>query len=205
VWLYALTRPSEATYNILVNDPAAKPTRGLLWVGLTSLFISLAVLVFRVIFGPNMDQMVNLLQRDAGAAARPVSILILLVCGIPAGAIVAVLGTVIYTALVNFTAGALGGTGNFNQLVYLFSAITAPLSLVSTLLGLVPILGCLGIPLAMYSVYLEILAVKTVHRLDWVRSAGSVLILVVLGLLIVAVCVVAIFVPLFTTMMRNSF
>jgi type II secretory pathway component PulF len=57
----------------------------------------------------------------------------------------------------------------------------------------------------MYSVYLDILAVKTVHRLDWVRSAGSVLILVVLGLLIVAVCVVAIFVPLFTTMMRNSF
>jgi hypothetical protein len=205
VWLYALTRPSEATYNILVNDPAAKPTRGLLWVGLTSLFISLAVLVFRVIFGPNMEQMVNLLQRDAGAAARPVSILILLVCGIPAGAVVAVLGTVIYTALVNFTAGALGGTGNFNQLIYLFSAITAPLSLVSTLLGLVPILGCLGIPLAMYSVYLDILAVKTVHRLDWVRSAGSVLILVVLGLLIVAVCVVAIFVPLFTTMMRNSF
>jgi len=205
VWLYALTRPSEATYQILINDPAAKPTRGLLWVGLTSLFISLAVLVFRVIFGPNMDQMVNFLQRDAGAAARPISILILLICGIPLGAIFAVLGTVVYTAIVNFTAGALGGTGNFNQLVYLVSAITAPLSLVSTLLGLVPILGCLGIPLALYSVYLDILAVKTVHRLDWVRSAGSVLILVVLALLIVAVCVAAIFVPLFTTMMRNSF
>jgi len=205
VWLYALTRPSEATYNILINDPAAKPTRGLLWVGLTSLFISLAVLVVRVIFGPNMDQMVDLLQRNAGEAARPISILIVLLCGIPAGAVFAVLGTVIYTALINFTAGALGGTGNFNQLVYLFSAITAPLSLASTLLSLVPILGCLGIPLAIYSVYLDILAVKTVHRLDWVRSAGSVLILVILGVLIVAVCAAAILIPLFTTMMSNSF
>ena len=145
------------------------------------------------------------LEREAGAGARAGSIAFLLLCIVPLGAILAVLGTVIYTALVNLVAGALGGKGNFNQLVYLFSAITAPMGLASSLLGIIPIVSCLTLPLGIYSLYLQLLAVKTVHQVDWVRAAVSVLVLVILVVLIAAVCAFAILVPVLGEAMRSSF
>jgi hypothetical protein len=205
VWLYALTRPSEANFQILLNDPQARPGRGLIWVGITSLIASLIAVVFQILFRPNIEEMTRFLQRDPGAGAQAGTIVLALLCGIPAGAIFAVLGTVIYTALVNFTAGALGGKGNFNQLVYLFSAITAPLSLLGVILGLVPIVNCLTFPLAVYSIYLDTVAVKTVHQLDWLRAAASVLILLILVILIVAVCGVALLLPIIREATRTTF
>jgi len=205
VWLYALTRPSEQSYQILLSDPEAKPARGLLWVGITSLFVTAIAALTQLAFRPEMNQFMSQLEREAGPGARVGSIIFLLLCGIPLGAIFAVLGTVIYTALVNVVAGALGGKGNFSQLVYLFSAVTAPMGLASSLLGIIPIVGCLTLPLGIYSLYLQLLAVKTVHQLDWVRAAVSVLVLVILVVLIAAVCAFAILVPVFGEAMRSSF
>jgi len=205
VWLYALTRPSEQSYQILLSDPEAKPARGLLWVGITSLFVTAIASLTQLAFRPEMNQLMGRLEREAGAGARAGSIAFLLLCIVPLGAILAVLGTVIYTALVNLVAGALGGKGNFNQLVYLFSAITAPMGLASSLLGIIPIVSCLTLPLGIYSLYLQLLAVKTVHQLDWVRAAVSVLVLVILVVLIAAVCAFAILVPVFREAMRSSF
>lgn len=205
VWLSALTRPTEQSYQILLDDPAAKPTRGLLWVGITSLFASAIYALTQMAFRPEMDQFMDQLEREAGAGARAGTLLFLVLCSIPLGAIFAVLGMVIYTALVNFVAGRLGGTGNFNQLVYLFSAITAPMAVASSLLSVIPIVACLTVPLAIYSLYLQLLAVKTVHRVDWVRAAASVLVLVILAVVIGVVCAVAIFLPVFREAMRGTF
>lgn len=205
VWLYALTRPSEQSYQILLSDPEARPARGLLWVGITSLFVTAIAALTQLAFRPEMNQLMGQLEREAGAGARVGSIIFLLLCGIPLGAIFAVLGTVIYTALVNFVAGALGGRGNFNQLVYLFSAITAPMGVASSLLSVIPIVACLTLPLGIYSLYLQLLAVKTVHQVDWARAAASVLVLVILVVLIGAACAFAILLPVFREAMRGTF
>lgn len=205
VWLYALTRPSEPSYQILLSDPNAKPARGLLWVGITSLFVAAVGAITQLAFRPEMNQLMGQLEREAGAGARAGTLVFLLLCGIPLAALFAVLGTVIYTALVNFVARALGGRGNFNQLVYLFSAITAPMGLASSLLGIIPIVACLTLPLAIYSLYLQLLAVKVVHQVDWARAAVSVLALVFLAVLIAVVCAIAILIPLFGEAMRSSF
>lgn len=205
VWLQALTRPNEQSYHTLLSDPGATPTRGLLWVGVTSLFGTAIALVTQLAFRPEMSQVMGQLDRELGAGARAGSFLLLLLCAVPLGAVLSVLSTVIYTALVNFIAGALGGTGNFNQLVYLFSAITAPMGVVTSLLGVVPIVACLTLPLVCYSLYLQLLAVKTVHQVDWVRAAASVLILIILAVVIAAVCSFALLVPVFQEAMRGSF
>lgn len=57
----------------------------------------------------------------------------------------------------------------------------------------------------LYSLYLQLLAVKTVHRVDWVRAAASVLVLVILAIVIGVVCAVAIFLPVFREAMRGTF
>jgi len=205
VWLYALTRPSEQSYQILLSDPQAKPARGLLWVGITSLFVTAIATFTQLAFRPEMNQLMGQLEREAGPGARAGSFVFVILCITPLGAILAMLGTVLYTALVNLIAGALGGKGNFNQLVYLFSAITAPMGLASSLLGIIPIVGCLTLPLGIYSLYLQLLAVKTVHQVDWTRAAVSVFALVIVVVVIAVVCAIAVLIPVFGEAMRGSF
>lgn len=205
VWRYAVTRPSEQSYEVLLSDPGAKPARGLLWVGITSLFTTAIYAVTQIAFRPEMEAFMRRLGGEATSGSRLSAVAFALICGVPIGAVLAVVGTVVYTWIVNLIAGMLGGTGSYNNLLYLNSAITAPMGVASSLLSIIPIVSCLTLPLGIYSIYLQALAVKTVHRVDWTRAVVSVLALVFLAVLIAVVCAIAILIPLFGEAMRSSF
>jgi hypothetical protein len=86
-------------------------------------------------------------------------------------------------------ARALGGVGTFSQLAYAIAAYTAPISIVATIIGAIPLVNCLGIFIAVYAIGLNILSIKAVHKFSWGRAVlSSVLIIGVL--LAVAACLV---------------
>jgi hypothetical protein len=182
--MYVFTRPSEETFGILLSDPFAGTNRALIWVALGSLISAALTTVFNL---NTYQTTVQGMLGDTAVSRQFAGTLITLICGIPFITIAAIAGFSIYSGLVHFTAGALGGDGQFSDLFYLFAAITAPVSIVTALLGAIPIVGCLNLPVAAYSLYLQVLAVKTVHRLDWPRAAASVFVLVILVSL--ALCV----------------
>lgn len=122
--------------------------------------------------------------------------LIGLVCGIPIAAGFSVLGFIIGTALIQWVAGMFKGAGTFNQLAYVFGAISAPITLISAVLSIfyaIPFLGfCLwplSILLFLYVLVLEVMAVKGVNRFGWGEAIGSVLIPFAVILCIVGACV----------------
>jgi hypothetical protein len=90
----------------------------------------------------------------------------------------------------------LGGTGSFERLFYVFAAISTPVTIVSSLLGLIPIVSCLAVPLALYALVLNVLAIKVVHDISWGAALGSILILVVMFILLIAVITLAVWGPL---------
>ena len=124
------------------------------------------------------------------------SSLFILACGLPFTVIASILGMLLFAGLIHFIAGALGGSGSFRQLLYVFAVISAPFSIVSALLGLIPFVNCLTIPLALYVVVLNILAIKVVHRISWGAAMGTIIVLLFVFVLFAVVIGLALWNPL---------
>ena len=168
VWINALTKPSVATYERLVHDPGASANKAYLWVFICALigyvFSSLIGLAIGGLFDGGMFAGFNNSYLFG-------SWFIQLICCLPIVAILAVVGLVISAGITQLIARALGGTGTYSELVYANAAYGAPISLVSGILFTVPFVNlCLGIPLAIYSLVLTVIAVNAVNQLGWGKA-----------------------------------
>jgi hypothetical protein len=78
-------------------------------------------------------------------------------------------------------AKVLGGTGDFGRFAYLNAAFAAPLGILTTLLSLIPFVGCISFFISIYSLVLVYFAVKVEHGL----SSGRAILVVLIPLLVV--------------------
>lgn len=180
-WVRALTQPTEAGYQAIVNDPRAGYRRAVIWIFLASIaitFIGIA-LAFLTDSGGSL-----------GSGGLEGQTFVWLICLAPVTAIIPLLGLAIVTGISHIIARMLGGTGTYETLFYTLAAYLSPFWLVTGLISLVPYLNCLTLPLGLYAIYLNILSVKSVHRFGWgpaiFSSTAVILALFVLG----AICVV---------------
>ena len=186
-WMKALTKPSEQTYAEMATSPDASAGKAYVWVFVTAL---ISVFISAVINAVSIY-----LNQSSGQDNS--SMLTGLVCAVPIFAGFSLLGFIIGTGLIQWIAGLFKGTGTFNQLAYVFGAISAPVSLVSSVLSIfyaIPFLGlCLwpvSILLVVYVLVLQTMAVKGVNRFGWGEAAGSVLIPLVVFVCLLGVCVI---------------
>ena len=166
IWLLALTRPREETYQTIVEDPGARVGRAALWIFITSLLSYGLATVLQ--FG-QMAALLNQME-DSGTSLGAIAGggAIALVCVLPLIAVFAVVGAMVYAALLQFVAGALGGQGSFRSLFFGTASFTAPMTIITTGLGLIPFVGpCLSIPVSFYAAYLNVLVLKAVNRFGW--------------------------------------
>ena len=179
VWMKAVTKPNEQTFVDLASSAAGKTSTALLWI-----FIGFLVNFFfaSLVQGAVMKQTFQQLGVDVGSGGGFGTSLISAICGAPIGAVIGVIFFAAFTGVVQWIAKMFGGKGTFEQLLYVFAAITVPFSLVSsvlTLLGAIPFVGaCFGIlslALSIYILVLEVMAVKGVNDFGWGQAAGSLL------------------------------
>lgn len=198
-WRLALTQPNEETFQRISEDPSASLGRAIGWIALSS-GIAYAIGAFAQLLFIQSLPLSSFVEGAeevfSGDLLAGISSLFILACGLPVVVIASTLGTLLFAGLIHFTAGALGGSGSFRQLVHAFAAISAPFTLVSALLGLIPIVNCLTIPLALYVIVLNILAIKVVHRLSWGAAMGTIMILLLLFVLLAVVLGFALWIPL---------
>jgi hypothetical protein len=102
-------------------------------------------------------------------------------------AISSVLGLIINAALQNLMAHLFGGQGTFGRTAYAMGAYLAPLSLVSAIIGIIPIVNCLGAILGIYSIVLNVRALQAAHSMNTGRALAAIL---VPGLVFVVICCV---------------
>jgi len=180
VWSGALLRPSERTYDEIVNDPRATTGRAIAWIAVSSLVGFVISLVIQVVLGGALSQVME----ESGAAVGTGASILAFICGAPLVVVFSIIGLAISSGITQFVASALGGNGTFAKLFYAFAAFTAPMSLVSGLLSSIPFVNCLAIPLGFYALYLEILAIRGVNQLSWGKAIAT-LVLVFIGILVV--------------------
>ena len=187
-WIAAVTKPSEGTFAEIAAQPGATTGKAFLWVAVASLISSLfASIAQSVGAGQSMEMMREFLPPDmayalpsgGGGAGMGIGTIL---CGAPVGALFGVIFFAIGVGLIQWVAKLFGGTGSFEKLAYTFAAIMVPISVVSalfTLLGMIPFIGILfglvSFAISIYSLVLNVLAVKAVNGLDTGRAVGAVL------------------------------
>lgn len=181
-WIKALTRPSVATYEEIVNDPNAGPRRAITWMIACSLLGVIFYIIFGYMFG------IDAIMRMDEALE---SMLLVFLCFVPFMIFVSILEVVINSGISQLIAKLLGGTGTFSKLIYAFAAYQAPLTLIRFING-IPLIKILYMPLLLYGIFLSIIALKAVHKFGWGRAIlSSVPIWIVFGLLIIVTLMVS--------------
>jgi hypothetical protein len=189
VWIRALTRPNERTYQALVDDPRAGLGRAAAWVALSSTLYTLLISAAQIAFGGLRQALVELSGTMPLEAAPPPEFLLLgVICLIPFSAALAVTGLLLNAGILQFIAGALGGQGSVARLAYALAAFTAPATLVMGGLSVIPLVGmCLSLPFSLYIFCLQFLAVKAVNRFSWGHAVATVALQILLVTLIALV------------------
>jgi hypothetical protein len=194
-WVNALTKPGESFFAAEREKPSASLSTALIWIIAASVIGGLLSVLRSSIFpstAGGFDQVVDLLpaevQGDLGAVVETgatggtafdfASIIL--------GPLFFIIGVGIYHVI----ATVLGGNGQFGRYAYLYATFSAPLIIVTSVLGFIPVLGgCLSALLAIYRLVLAYHATKVEYGLSEGRAVIVVLAPVLAGLILGA-CVV---------------
>ncbi len=196
-WINVLTKPGEEVLAAEREKSLAKLSTALLWIIAASVITALLGVLQATIYSSPMGgfgQVVDLLpadlQNEFGAVDE---------AGTPSGAAfnlaVIFFGPVFFligAGIYHLIATVLGGRGQYGRYAYLSATFSAPLMIVGSALGFIPVLGgCLSLLLGIYQFVLTYYAVKVEYGLSQGRAIVVVVIPVVGGLAL-AVCLVTV-------------
>lgn len=184
-WSKALTQPNVSSYEEIAGDENASASRAYQWIALSSVVSVLISSLIQAAFGTNIlpEELDDFAALSFGFS---------LVCGVIIVPIITVISFAVFTAITQLIAGALVGTGSYEKLAYTWAAYLAPLSLINGVLSGIPYVNCLAIPLGIYGLVLNVIAVKAVNQFDWGKAVISSLAVLFGIFVLVAVCVIVI-------------
>lgn len=106
-----------------------------------------------------------------------------------------VIGLFIGSGILYLVAKTVGqGQGGFMTQTYLYSLYTFPLAIVSSLLGLIPVLGgIVGIVISIFELFLTYYMLQPAHRMSPDKARQVVLVLVLLGVVLGIILVFFVF------------
>ena len=176
-WIAAVRNPREQTYTMIADAPGASAGKAYLWVALVAAISTILNILFQ-----------------AGSGSNPSG---WLCCFIPAAPVGAILGLMIQAGIVRFTIKSFRAPVSFQKIAYVFGAIATPVSLAAGILALFylgdntrVIAFLMGIPLGLYALFLQILAVKAMARLSWGKAVAAALSPAILGIILIGMLVV---------------
>jgi hypothetical protein len=168
IWRRALTQPSATTFEQLERHPQVTMMNALIWDAIAGAI------------GGFLGGIIAMGTRDAGVGNIFTSAIF--------GALLGVIGLLVYALIVYAIARAQGGTGTFEIQVALLGTFIPPLLLITTLLGQIPIVGgTVGFLLAIYQIYLYIVATQAAQNI----TLGKAVIAVLLPSLLILCCLIA--------------
>ncbi len=188
VWLTALTSSNEREYQALLLDPRAGQGRAYEWMAYIGLISGLLLPVIVLTSGAfNQPEF----QQAVGAVDQTLLLVIMGGAGAILACIFSVLGLMINGGIQFLIAKALGGGGTYSRTVYSLGAYLAPMTLISMIITAIPFVNCLSIIISIYSIVLNVRALKAAHYMDTSRAVMVVFLPSIL--LLIVGCLAALF------------
>ena len=198
-WVRVLTNPNEATFAAERQKPTATLTTGLIWMLIAGVVAGVLGFLQSIMMAGAMQGAIPQLleQADLPPEAKAQLLPILnsgMLGGLGAsslGSIISVpLGFLIGVGILWLVAKLLGGVGDYGRYAYLNATYMAPLTILSSILGLIPFAGgCIAFFVYIYQLVLTYYATKVEHQLSSGRAIIVVLLPVILAFLLIA-CIV---------------
>jgi len=194
VWSKVFTKPGEKTFLEIIEHPEAKAKAAYIWVFIAGTLSGLinSATQFVVALAGLQQTMPEFRELPGSTGLLGATGLVGAICGAPIAGLFSVIGFVIGVGIVHATARFFGGQGSFDKLAYAFGTITAPLSLISALmvpLNAIPFVAFCTLPvllgLGLYGLFLQVTAIKAVHRCGWGEAAAALLLP---GILLALLC-----------------
>ena len=199
VWLH----PGIAPFQTILKEPNHSMTRGFIWVAVTSFIITLISSVFSALV------MRNLVSDAFGGtmlenyATNTLSA----ICGVILSPIFAIIGVAISAGIYHWVAKLFRGKGNWNDLVYCLSAVTAPGTLFGGVIGIFsllffqnPVLIFLPVfvafAFAVYMIVLNVNAIRAAEDVGTWEALGAIFIPTIVIVVLVTCCSLVALVPL---------
>ena len=202
-WKDAVTKPNEQTYAMLAEHPDAMSNkRAFTWIFLAGTVSALITGVLQAVLQlagltpqvPGFSELVGGVPQGSAASLG------IAICASPIAGAFVVLFFAIFVGIIQWVAKMFGGTGNFSQLAYTMAAISVPFFLVSSVISpFSPINGvgfCVGgisLLLWLYTVILQVMAVKAVNKFGFWQALGSYLVPLLLSLCLIACLAIGVF------------
>lgn len=190
IMLDAVTKPTLENYERIAQSPNATIANGALWLFLAVLVGSLVGGLIGLPFqgfgisdqlGPLMQELPpearELLRSTGGVGGGFFGV----ICGAPVGAVMGLLFYFIGVGIQHWIARLFGGTGAFDKFFFTQASYGAPVALVSGILSNIPLLNCVTFFISLYSIFLNFLSIRAVHRLD---SGKAILVILVPGIVL---------------------
>jgi hypothetical protein len=209
VWMKAVSKPSEQAFFEITESPEAKMQTAFIWVFIGATIVALVSALVQGVSAmlgvaptlppiPGLEEYID--PSTLQQTGSPVMTLVIGLCAAPFAGLISIPFFALGVAIVQWVAKLFKGEGSFEKLAYAYAAITLPVSLVSavlTLFSAIPYVGaCFGfisIGVSIYSVVLQVYAVKAVNRFPTFGPAvGSVLIPGAVIFLVFCVCMAVI-------------
>lgn len=170
VWATALTVQDVKAYEDFLDDPKAGIGRAFTWVAIAGL-VSALTLPFVILINPQFADAASMPElQTAGASSFLVILTIIAVFVVPISSII---NLAISGGFQHFLAMFFGGTGNYTRTVYALAAFITPISILTSLIAIVPYLGpCLITLIGLYSVVLNVRALRAAHSLSVGAALG---------------------------------
>lgn len=184
-WINAVTQPNEAFYDNERKSPNATLGTAIIWIVIAAIISGLlggvqALIGMGGMNAAGMDQMLADLPPETRQIFETMFSPQGLTSIIIASVVITPIVWIIVMGILNLIARLLGGQGDFGRFAYLNAAYSAPIQVVSGLLGFVPFVGgCVSLLLFLYSLVLCYFTIKTEHQLSQGKSIATIVIMVV--------------------------
>ncbi|GCE16582.1 YIP1 family protein [Dictyobacter kobayashii] len=188
-YLRVLTKPGAATFAL----EKGKAAWNIVWVQLLVLGV-ISALLSGLVTAITLPLTLNSLNNSSSSISpssleQIKTVFTALPIPIAIGTLVFVIvGFFIGTGILFLIAKAFGGQGTFLQYTYSYLLFEVPLSILSTLVSLIPFVGSLAVlAIFIYRIILQVYMTMAVHRLSGGRATLAVLILPIIAIILACV------------------
>jgi hypothetical protein len=211
IWWDVWIHPGTAPFKTLLTEPGKNTTRGFIWIAVTSLITGLISYLFSALVSQNWmsDIFGGASNTNFGGFA------LYSICGVILSPIFAIIGIAITAAIYHWIASFFHGHGNWNDMVYSLSAVSAPAALIGGVVAVFAMLffkfpvliflpSLVAFAFGIYTIILNVNAIKATEDIGTWEAIASMFIPVIIIVAIATCCTFAILVPVITAAVRGQ-
>jgi hypothetical protein len=191
-WRRVLTQPGEPVFEQEKVNPNGSLQTALIWVVIAAVVAAIFGAITAALNLSSANAMLSQLPPEIAAQMGP-----MLSMAAGGGGFWAIIMVPVFfligTFITHLVAKVLGGQGEYSRYAYLNASFQAPITMISSIVALIPFLGgCVGSLLGIYGLVLTYFAVKVNYSLSSGKAIAVVLIPIIL-VFILLICFGAFF------------